>query len=89
MNLKAITITLLFFLILCVAATWGKFKEWFWSISTNNQFVFILVSYSFLCLVLYQFNPEYPLYFFFFTVFVVVMTLLFYVFKFLKWLIDG
>ncbi len=28
MNTKLITIALLFFLVLCLAATWGRFLEW-------------------------------------------------------------
>jgi uncharacterized membrane protein len=63
MNAKLFTLALLFFLILCIAATWGKVKEWFWSISTGWQYFFILLAYGFFELILYNFNPLYPLYF--------------------------
>lgn len=63
MKLKLLTLALLFFLILCIVATWGKVKEWFWSISTGKQCFFVLLFYAFFELILYNFNPLYPLYF--------------------------
>lgn len=85
MNVKLITIALLFFLILCLAATWGKVKEWFWSISTNKQYFFILLVYAFFCLILYSFNPTYPLYFLLLTA---VGMMVFFVYGILKFLSD-
>lgn len=85
MNHKLITIALLFFLILCLVAMWGKVKEWFLSISTNKQFVYIILSYSFFCLILYNFNPQYPLYFFAFSA---VALMVFFIYGILKFLSD-
>lgn len=83
MNPKLLTIALLFFLIICIAATWGKVKEWFLSISTNKQFFFITLSYSFLCLILYNFNPTYPLYFLLLTAIGAAVFFIYGIYKFL------
>jgi len=88
MNHKLITIALLFFLILCLAAMWGKVKEWFLSISTTKQFIYIILTYSFLCLVLYNFNPVYPLYFFLLTAIGVMVFFIYGIFKFLSDLLE-
>ena len=88
MNHKLITIALLFFLILCLAATWGKLKEWFLSISTTKQFVYIILTYSFLCLILYNFNPVYPLYFFLLTAIGAMVFFIYGIFKFLSDLLE-
>ena len=88
MNHKLITIALLFFLILCLVATWGKLKEWFLSISTTKQFIYIILSYSFLCLVLYNFNPVYPLYFFLLTAIGLMVFFIYGIFKFLSDLLE-
>ena len=85
MNPKLITIALLFFLILCLVATWGKVKEWFWSISTNKQYFFILLFYAFFELILYSFNPLYPLYFLLLTA---VGMMVFFIYGILKFLSD-
>lgn len=83
MNLKLITITLLFFLVLCLVATWGKVKEWFWSISVNRQYFFIILFYSFFELILYSFNPLYPLYFWLLTCFALMAFFIYGIYKFL------
>ena len=88
MNHKLITIALLFFLILCLAAMWGKVKEWFLSISTNKQFIYLILTYSFLCLVLYRFNPIYPLYFFLLTAIGLMVFFIYGIFKFLSDLLE-
>ena len=88
MNHKLITIALLFFLILCLVATWGKVKEWFLSISTTKQFIYLILTYSFLCLVLYNFNPVYPLYFFLLTAIGVMVFFIYGIFKFLSDLLE-
>ena len=88
MNLKAITITLLFFLILCVAATWGKIKEWLWSISTGKQYFFILLFYSFFHLILYNFNPMFSLYFLLLTAGALMVFFIVGIYRFLIELIE-
>ena len=83
MNAKLLTIALLFFLVLCLAATWGKAKEWFWSISTGRQYFFILLFYSFFELILYNFNPRYPLYFLLLTAIGAMVFFIYGIYKFL------
>jgi hypothetical protein len=88
MNLKLITITLLFFLVLCVVATWGKIKEWFWSISTGRQYFFILLFYAFFELILYNFNPMFSLYFLLLTAGALIVFFIVGIYRFLIELIE-
>ena len=88
MNLKAITITLLFFLILCVAATWGKIKERLVDLPTWKSFLVIISAYLFFDLILYNFNPLYPLYFLLLTAGALMVFFIVGIYRFLIELIE-
>lgn len=88
MNHKLITIALLFFLILCLAATWGKVKEWLFDLPTWKSFLVIIAAYSFFELILYNFNPLYPLYFLLLTAGALMVFFIVGIYRFLIELIE-
>jgi len=88
MNPKLLTLALLFFLILCVVSTLGKIKEWFWSISKGKRYFLIIFFYSFFELILYNFNPLYPLYFLLLTAGALMVFFIVGIYRFLIELIE-
>ncbi len=88
MNHKLITIALLFFLILCIAATWGKIKERLVDLPTWKSFLIIISAYSFFDLILYNFNPLYPLYFLLLTAGALMVFFIVGIYRFLIELIE-
>jgi hypothetical protein len=88
MNPKLLTITLLFFLILCISATWGKIKEWLFDLPTWKSFLVIIAAYLFFDLILYNFNPLYPLYFLLLTAGALMVFFIVGIYRFLIELIE-
>ena len=88
MNLKAITIALLFFLVLCLTATWGKIKEWLFDLPTWKSFLVIIAAYAFFELILYNFNPLYPIYFLLLTAGALIVFFIVGIYRFLIELIE-